>query len=191
MKRVYVVLLCLLFTGFCACGPVSTEKMAKRDPYARVIKTHQRHGYGYYYYALYDIDGNGTEELLLGTHAWQDLIGFHVVYSIQNGKAVQEEPFGLWHWDHGFPPLLLKNGVIRSDITLPADLRYFYYRFENGKLTFQKGLLEDTHEYFRIDPDDEERIPITKEEYDRLQKEYEGDGETVELDWKPLAEYGR
>jgi len=26
---------------------------------------------------------------------------------------------------------------------------------------------------------------------DTLQKEFEGDGEVVELDWKPLAEYGR
>jgi hypothetical protein len=33
--------------------------------------------------------------------------------------------------------------------------------------------------------------PITQAEFDRVQNEMEGDGQVVELDWKPLAEYGR
>jgi len=44
---------------------------------------------------------------------------------------------------------------------------------------------------FNIYVDEFPGTPITKAEFDRVQKEFEGDGQTVELDWKPLAEYGR
>jgi len=33
-------------------------------------------------------------------------------------------------------------------------------------------------------------VSITKAEFDRVQKEMKGNGQMVEFDWKPLAEYG-
>ena len=54
------------------------------------------------------------------------------------------------------------------------------------------GTMGDTTPYYRIDPrNPSNRIPITEKEYNRLKKEYEGDGKVVEIDWKPLAEYGK
>ncbi|MCL2299140.1 MAG: hypothetical protein FWC27_03210, partial [Firmicutes bacterium] len=49
----------------------------------------------------------------------------------------------------------------------------------------------DTGECYRKDGQDDLPKVITKAEFDRLKNEFEGDGQTVELDWKPLAEYGR
>ena len=73
---------------------------------------------------------------------------------------------------------------------------------ENGELKYQLGLVEEEfyggtlgdsfNSYYRINPSNtSKRISIKKREYNRLKKQFEGDGQVVEIDWKPLAEYGR
>ena len=42
--------------------------------------------------------------------------------------------------------------------------------------------------YVLLDANGEE-TPITYEEYERLRKEYEGDGEYAKIKWKPLWAY--
>jgi hypothetical protein len=32
---------------------------------------------------------------------------------------------------------------------------------------------------------------LSPNEFDRVKQEFEDDGQVVEIDWKPLAEYGR
>jgi hypothetical protein len=95
--------------------------------------------------------------------------------------------------ERSLPPVLYRNGTIWRKCT-DDDLWYdIYYRFENGELKPRISLSTDYdyNEYFRFDPDFKKRISITKEEYDRTCKEFEGDGQVVALDWRPLAEYAR
>jgi len=147
----------------------------------------------YVYYAYYDIDGDGTEELLTG---WGGSL--ERVYTIRNGVAVrQEQYFGPVGSDFS-ETRLFKNGTIRVNSDNDSGYFFSYYRFEGGEIKGQlclKRRLE--HERYRReydyskDPVVATDIPITKAEFDRLRKEFEGDGQVVELDWKPLAEYGR
>ena len=143
-------------------------------------------------YAFYDIDGDGMKELLIGI-AGQGLV---MVYTIQNGVAVEQKEFYVdVASDSGHPPpVLFKNGAIRTGgENWEGVLNYNYYRFEGGELKWQITLRNDFGQYYRNkrDVDPSSGTPITKAEYDRLKKEIEGDGQVVELDWKPLAEYGR
>jgi len=145
------------------------------------------------YYFLYDLDGNDTKELLLG-QAWGEDIYLYAVYAIKNGIAVRQEEY--WYDpQRGNPPLLYKNGIIR--VEADGDTMLQYYRFEDGELKFQIMLIDDyspvfdSGNYKRVDEKGGFSKIITKAEFDRLQKEFEGDGQVIELDWKPLAEYGR
>jgi len=142
-----------------------------------------------HYYFLYDLDGNGTAELLLAEEVW-DQIYLYSVYTIRVGVAVHQKEFrGVSPW-HGSPPVLFKNGTIRA---ISNDGRnYYYYRFEDGRLKLQTLLyLSNNGGYGRMDGWDGDSKKITGTTFRRLQKEFEGDGQVVELDWKPLAEYGR
>ena len=171
--------------------PTVVIKTNKNDPYSYIIKEY----YGYmneleyvadYHYALYDIDGNGTEELLLGADG--ELLE---VYAIQNGVAVQQEQLALGG-DYATASLL-KNGSIKVYDTFDNIWWLYYYRFENGNLKLRIVLTDYYGSRFekRTRQDRSDIAPITEEEFKRLQKKYEGNGQVVELDWKPLAEYGR
>jgi len=158
------------------------------EAYYKILNDDNRHMLPYYYY-LYDIDGNGTKELLLGVE-WGGHIFLDAVYTIQNGVAVQQEAYFM-DTTIGPPPLLYKNGTIRVNRVDDTIIFYYYYfRFENGELKLQIMLIDDMGRYFS-NKDPMKRTPITKSEFDRVKKEMEGDGQVVELDWKPLAEYGR
>ena len=66
-----------------------------------------------------------------------------------------------------------------------------YYRLENGEIK-NKTVIEQNGKYYDfIINGPYPGTLITKEEFGRVRKEFEGDGELVELDWKTLAEYGR
>ena len=156
------------------------------------------------YYAFYDIDGNGTEELLLGAGRQPGYAGLIEVYSILDGVAVQQA-FGLSYCsDCGTEyPSLLKNGTIWSiHSNMEEESSYYYYCFEEGQLKLQMKLArrmtyddyENSHYgnvFFRSDVDDSdsEDIPISYEEYGRLREKFEGDGQGAEIVWKPLADY--
>ena len=144
------------------------------------------------YYALYDIDGNGIEELL-----WSmDVYGgksFNSIFTIQNGVVVEvNEFFSAYRFpEQASQTLLFRNGIIRSDNNHEGVPRYNYYRFEDGKIKPLTAIFTVNGDYYSLDPVTGDEMTITKREFDRLQKEMEGDGQIVELDWKPLAEYGR
>jgi len=147
------------------------------------------------FYTFYDIDGNGTEELLLGVAMWEDGENtLHSICAIKDGIAMNPVP--LWT-DDDSPVVLFTNATIMTKRASDNERRISYYRFEDGELKYQTGLrygddysLEyDDGEYYRRESG--EYIPITKEEFNRVKQEMEGDGQVVELDWKPLAEYGQ
>jgi len=139
------------------------------------------------YYALYDLDGNDTKELLLGGYSRVGGIGIYTVSAVQNGVAVPLEPVLSWD-DYDPPTVLFRNGIIRAT-SVNDELRFDYYRFEDGVLKYQarliKGLDSTEGEYYRRDPD-KQRVPLTKEEFDQVKAEMEGDGQVVELDWKQV-----
>ena len=163
--------------------PTVEIKASKDDPYSHVIKWYYDNGFVEdRYYMLYDVDGNGTEVLLFAY-----CYDLDEVYAIQNGIAILQEAF-TWDGERENSAVLFQNGTIGA-----GNINYLlhYYRFEEGefkRLWPEVGRTYD-NKYYRHDGDDKHFI--SKEEYERLKKEYEGDGQTVALDWKPLAEYGR
>ena len=151
----------------------------KNDPYSPVIKELIESNYNYEY-TFYDIDGCGKEELLLGREG-SDGMGVTDAYTIQNGAAVRQRSFS-------HSTLLYKNGIIRLVGSDHGVWGYGYCRFEAGTFKYLAGLSVRGNAYFRIPGGGGDEIPITKEEFDRIQKEYEGGGQVV-LDWKPIAAY--
>ena len=143
------------------------------------------------FYTLYDIDGNNTDELLLGVECVSGGIGLGAVYSIQNNVVVKQEEFVADIYYSSPSDVLFKNGTIRSESYDAGELNVAYFCFEDGELKFQTLLLDSRGNYYRMHVQFGSLAPITKEEYDRLRKEYEGDGQLAALDWKPLEEYGR
>ena len=168
----------------------------KDDPYSYIIKEEYDSFYDYhkdsidlsgnpylnhFHYAFYDIDGNGTKALLLGMYKC-----IETIFVVQNGVAVLQDQYS-WDSESGIPSVIFKNGIIRS-----GDDYAKYYRFIDGELKMLQPMLVRTGyvtEYFRREPSKD--ISITKEEYERLKREFEGNGEIVKIDWKPLAEYGK
>jgi len=144
------------------------------------------------YYAFYDIDSNGTQELLLGDGLNIESIRIGTVYTITDDVVLRQDEYHYPEPEAGPPPLLFINGTIRVDSnSYDGELGFGYYCFENGTLKHQIGLVNERGSYFRILKELPQLIPITKAEFERLKREMEGDGQVVELDWKPLAEYGR
>ena len=208
MKKLFSALLCLCLLVLCACGRAMPKELA---PYRSILRKHYVSSKlwsilydGVKHYAFYDLDGDGTEELLLGAEQGPlTLIGILDVYTIKDKKAVFQD---VTVWDRrNPPPELFENGTIKTFDN--ENDRFSYYRFEAGELKFKTRLFDNV-EYqawlelggweiddeflyslqFPFDPDKED-IPLTKEEFEQLQKDMEGDGQTVELDWKPLSEY--
>ena len=228
MKKTFILSLCMLFVGLCACGEaispketvssttlqekitqstnisdvstsaVTSNSQNESKQYSEAIKAIEKNfasnpnQLGNLVYALYDIDGNGTKELLIAESHPFGLCPFDI-YTIQNGVAVLQDafrPFGEGGSIH--PSTLFKNGTIRYDFFGEiGDQGFGYYRFEDGVLKLQTTIKDDNGQYFHFNIYSQKYIPINKTEFDRLQKEFEGDGQVVELDWKPLAEYGR
>ena len=209
MKKLFIALLCLLFVGLCACGGTPSELVI----YSKVIRKYKLFSYansflgGSVYhpvhnYALYDIDSNGTKELLVGSKMYPSLgddIALLYLYTIRDEKAVDT---GFVFWDgSSLQPLLFQNGTIK---TVDAEMDWIsYYRFEGDELKLQVCLEDHSGRYewwlrteqpgdppppyITVDP--EERTPLTQEEFERLREDMEGDGQVVEIDWKPLKEY--
>jgi len=215
VKKLLVAFLCLLFAGLCACGqrdspddtktepetqsatkPTEANNTNENDPYSDAITMYYDLPSNLFqanaeHYFLYDIDGDGIQELLLGKE-WGGQTHFIAVYAVQDGLPVLQKEF-TDDPECGPPALLFENGTIRVNDFDGGRWVFFYYRFEDGELKFQTGLVARDYDnyYSRFDEWGGPSRVITKGKFDRLQKEFEGDGQLVELDWKPLAEYGR
>ena len=161
-------------------------------------------------YALYDIDGNGTQELLLNSlyDRWggkeygqssEQISLLERFYSIRNEEAVDVTQINHVHWEYFGVSTggrdILTNGVIRLYGGTPSHTSYAYYRYADGNLEFLYALryfADDESRYLvTYEGDQSTRTPITEEEFNRLRAEIEGDAQVVEIDWKPLESYGR
>ena len=219
MKKLCIALLCVLLVGLCACGqgepdevlttalfgaeatteavkatPLSPAeiKALESGPYADVLNSlvwRYHEELREEYYALCDIDGDGTDELLVQYNRVMNhgLYGY-TAYTLQNGVAVQQEEF-YCNSVSASPLVVFKNGVVKTD-----DRYLTYFRFDDGELKIHTRLFDEPDSefgrYSSYSPlISSKRTPITKNEFDRLQKEMEGNGQTVYVNWKTLAEY--
>jgi len=196
--------------------PIITIKTSEDDPFSTIIsdqvnwlmekyiETNDIHYYeraSEQQYSLYDINGNGTTALLLGWENSNGQVG--EIYTAQNNVA--EQRLSVFEDAGDSMIYVLKNGCIYTEQADGSGTKG-YYRFEDGQLKLVAGLGyygDIDGSVFRVDPTGEERdyffdfipdgteVPISDEEGRRLYKELVGDGQLAELDWKPLAEYGR
>jgi len=149
------------------------------------------------YYALYDINGDGVKELLLGAGNDYGTELFDI-YTIRNGVAGQL----LSNATKISRMSIFKNGTVRISGGKMGYYHDNYYRFKDGQLRqclslpFREGWTSGDEElafvYFKNDTDDNRNeVQISQEEYERLKHEYEGNGREVEISWRPVAEYGK
>ncbi len=137
---------------------------------------------GLYQYALLDIDGNGTEELLLG---WEDAI--HEIYTLNGGQV---HTF-LWS---AYEFKIYEGGMVGKIDRYPSGIEaYRFYRMD--------GLDAALKEYLRLDSMrdgenpwlhsvegsslDQELRSISQEEAEAIFQSYR----PVEISLKPIAEY--
>ena len=164
------------------------------------------------YYVLYDIDGNGIEELLLGSKMilWGYESGFsnqarvEEVVLNQLFTTIDQEPQEIiyqpsWRWNNYFAESLggrdiLSNGIIRYYGGTPDYISYAYFRYSNGKLAFIKALMsyEIAGTWVVVDNQGNDlREKISKEEFDRMKSEIEDGADVVKINWQPLESYGQ
>ena len=133
------------------------------------------------------------------------------IYTIQNGVAECELAID----DSEYPDdierriIILENGYIRAENARAEYVTQAYYRFEEGQLKFvaRLGHYNDAKGgNFRVEPPGEKKdftfnyfpdgaeVRISEEESLRLYMQFKGEnyeGKPADLNWKPLAEYGR
>jgi len=141
-------------------------------------------------YAFHDTKDGKISMLVISGEGSGGKKLYDSIYSVQNDIAIRQEQFLPPELGHNLSTTLFLNGIIMNEIDDAGSRYYAYYGFENGVLTYQAGLLDEGNSYYCCFPD-ASRNSLTKAEFDRVKKEFEGDGQVVELDWKPLAEYGR
>jgi len=151
-------------------------------------------------FVLYDANGEGAKALLVGVKNYNGYID--EIFTFQNGAAEQVLSVA---YDTGDTYILpLKTGVIKTGSFGVSTNSYYRFDAEGQlKLIVKLDSYGDKRGLFRVNPTGEDKdydfyfipdgteVRITQEEYERLHEQLEGDGQVVELDWKPLAEYGR
>jgi len=180
--------------------PTVTIKTNKDDPHSFVVDEYLNYynerlndknsGMRPHYYALYDMDGNGIKELLIAELYAGD-IRLYDIFAIQNGEAVRQEEF-LVDTEKVTLIAIYEDGTIKTRHGYRGDqMALNYFRFESGILRLKTGLGEDYGVFNHYDYASKTDTLISKEEFELLEKKFDGNGQIVELDWKPLAEYGR
>ncbi len=177
---------------------VAPEAFAEFDKYAKDV-----------YYFIYDIDGNGVDDLIMGD--WKRItidvddhnppkeIMVSSIYTIENGQVVKKDS-SWWNDDYLWESAVLSNGLIRQKIGIEEYPSIVYFDFRDGNLSFMYGLVYyppsanetvGVYEYFSENNNIYFEEEITKEEFERLRDEANGDAEVVEINWKRIDEYGR
>ena len=156
-------------------------------------------------YSLYDINDDGTDELILarigvlGGSTVYDYEGINAertygiliysVYTISDGKAIKADLLAIS--GDAYQTILFDNGLIKVVCCMPRNPWIYYNKmvgdnFEaidypifknyNGECFSFKDCVEN---------------PITEEEFNRRIAEIEDGAHPVELEWKHLQDYGK
>ena len=168
-------------------------------------------GFDYYikyfndlYYFLYDLDKDGTNELLLGTLQrvgtdFEDIyapekICISSIYTIKDGKAVKVDTGSWWDFVIIQDRVLYSNGIIVTKWGIKNIPSYSDLAFENGKLVIKCYIthedIDPNKEYFKvINFDNLNKKSISKDEYYSIYNQYCGNAKVVDIDWKRIDEY--
>lgn len=144
-------------------------------------------------YALHDINDDGVEELLIGSErsSW---VVFSDIYTIQNGIAVQQLQAPK---SFNYSMIIFENGTVRISGGRQGEFYDSYYRFNRGRLQLNTRLYS-SELYHSIGDNVDVAFnyynrgeTISESEFKRLQNQYEGNRQEVELDWQPLWTYSK
>ena len=189
---------------------------SKNDPYSYVVKDHYEYllnsagidAANEARYFLYDIDGNGSEELIFGqvrvlggmdvydvrlsTDEVPPVMGILIVdiYSIVDGKASRQKQMVLGG-GAAYETQILSNGIVKISYNTPALPSYSYYSFADSVGSYIGSLKANRDGTFTYVDSNVANQAISKDEYDRRIAEIEGGAKPVELEWKRLQNYGK
>ena len=150
------------------------------------------------HYFLYDLNGDGVEEMLLGKwvkvgHYTDDpnpptALKPYFVCTLKNGE-VERINFDELYWSEFiYDRVLYSNGLVMTTWG-PEKNPSCIFAYFDGKELKQKDFL------FHLMPDDIyleiDESEMTEEEYHRRIDENIGDATPVEIEWKRIDEYGQ
>ena len=169
-------------------------------------------GFDYYirdfedlYYFLYDLDKDGSNELLLGTLQrvgidYEDInapekICISSVYTIKDGKAVKVARSIGWQFVIYIDRILYSNGIIVTQWGNEKVPCYSAVALENGELNLKCYVRHSAGDpekgyYKAINFNNLGEISISKDEYYSIYNQYCGNAKVVDIDWKRIDEYG-
>ena len=157
-----------------------------------------------FYYFLYDINGDDTDELLLGsfrktgepTESPTPLVKIVItnVCTIKNGEVVILDDQRRWTneefiWDR----ILMSNGIIVTKWGEKDTPNYYIIDYENGKLVRKCYIFKESPDsgFYKVTNDDTfETQKISMSEYESIYNDLCGDAKKVDIDWKRIDEYG-
>ncbi len=197
------------------------------DPYSSLIKEKcdyittfwkdvnpedKKRGFDYYikdfedlYYFLYDLDKDGTNELLFGTLQrvgtdFEDIyapkkICISSIYTVKDGKAVKVDTGSWWDFVIIIDRILYSNGVIVVKWGNEEIPCYAAWTLENEELNIKCYVRHSAGDpekgyYKAINFHNLSETSISKDEYYSLYNKYIGDAKAVDIDWKRIDEYG-
>ncbi len=189
---------------------------SKNDPYSYVVKDHYEYllnsagidAANEARYFLYDIDGNGSEELIFGqvrvlggmdvydvrlsTDEVPPVMGILIVdiYSIVDGKASRQKQMVLGG-GAAYETQILSNGIVKISYNTPALPSYSYYSFADSVGSYIGSLKANRDGTFTYVDSNVANQAISKDEFDRRIAEIEDGAHPVELEWKHLQDYGK
>ena len=152
----------------------------------------------YTYYSFYDLNGDGTDEMLLGE--WIKVGKYTEEYNppraqllsgicaIVDGKAEFFKGNESWDFEFINDRVLLSNNLIMTKYGNIREPSYSFYAFDGKNFQIKYSL-------FHSMPDDTYYDTvynvISKDEYYRQLDEILGDATPVELEWKRIDQYGQ
>ena len=157
-----------------------------------------------FYYYFYDLDGDGTKELLLGgygrigeyTEDYNPPVKIVITYvcTIKNGEVVVLDNRNSWKyykfiWDR----FLLSNGRVVTIWGEKDTPNYYIIDYENGKLVRKCYIFKESPDsgFYKVTNDDTfETQKISMSEYESIYNDLCGNAKPVEIDWKRIDEYG-
>ena len=153
------------------------------------------------YYALYDIDGNGDDEVFFGEESKNGKIRItEYYYWIDENNYYSNRrssvSVALYDYDWLQDTRVLSNGwVVQEYVITEGDVENSYLKYNgigvSGVFLWRYG--DEAALYDYSDPDiwGHKPLSITPEAYDRYRADLEDGAETVELNWMPLDSYGQ
>ena len=159
-------------------------------------------GKNYTYYSFYDLNGDGTDEMLLGE--WVKVgdytddpnpprkLKLSAVCAIKNGEIKRSDCDSLFWSEFIYDRVVLSNGIIMTTWGYPDFPNYVFYYFDGISLRLKYMItFSKISNGYSVISEDETESEIDKRAFIRLRDEAIGDATPVEIEWKRIDEYGQ